>query len=73
MMVSTYRTGYRTGIGIIKIETYRIEQGWEEVCRDGNHYGRRNTSFQEWGYEIGHRRASYKYRYSSLALCGCEL
>jgi len=30
MMVSTYRTGYRTGIGIIKIETYRIEQGWEE-------------------------------------------
>jgi len=26
MMVSTHRTG----IGIIKIETHRIEQGWEE-------------------------------------------
>jgi len=44
MMVSTYRTG----IGIIKIETYRIEQGWEEVCRDGKKSGRRNTSFQGW-------------------------
>ena len=57
MMVSTYRTGYRTGIGIILVSTHRIEQGWAELWYQTLEQEREElwyqTIEQEWSAGVG--------------------